>query len=329
MTEIVFASNNASHWPFSNTTTAAGEFDATRVPYGLKLKYNELITSPDFLTVAAGNTTWIHFRMFTDSVEYSDAVAPRFVMVFDANGDKLFEATKQGGTFDHICDIFLYDGVGTANSSMSSQFTDNAVNGVDFEYFNDGSSSYVKMYANGGLVATVNLGNTNNRGKPTSLVIGGAMVEDDQTTKFMVVSEIMISDSDTRNGRLNLLRAVTEGGETDWVGLAPSLSDDDPTTGLTTITAEERESLTLTAYVGAANISSVVVVTQAFAGANAPQNIRHTVRMEGANYDGAADIPLTPTLSYGLTHFEINPSTSLPWVEGDLPTLEIGFISKA
>lgn len=329
MTEIVFASNNASHWPFSNTTTASGEFDATRVPYGLKLLYKEQITSPDFLPVAAGDTTWFHFRMYTDSVEYTDAVAPKFVMVFDANGNKLFEATKAQATFDHDVKIWLYDGTGNDTVVSSSPFTDDAVNGCDFEYFNDGAGCTLKMYINGGQVASVSLSNSNSYGKPTSIVFGGAMVEADQTTQFQVISEIMIGDSDTRNGRLNLLRPVAEGGETDWIGLAASMSDDDPTTGLTTITANERETLTLSAYTGAANISAVVIVTQAFAGDNAPQNMRHTVHMSDVNYDSPEDLPLTPTLAYAITHFEENPSTSLPWVEADLPGLEIGFVSKA
>lgn len=327
MTEIVFASNNKSHWPFSNITTTAGKFDSARVPYGIELKYKEYITSPTWVPLA-GNITWVHFRLFINSVEYSDASPPLLISVYDINDNRIFHVVKKPGTFDHLTTITLYDGTTSDSVNQSAPFTNAVQSGVDFKYEADGINTNVKMYVNGGLVATVNIVGATTLGQPAYMVMGGAMVEDDQTST-QVMSEFIVGDSDTRNGRLDLLRPVAIGGETDWVGLATALSDDDPTTGMTTLLADQRQTLDLTAYTGATNISALIVTSQSFAGANGPQNMRHTVRMSAVNYDSPADLPLEDVLHYGLTDFEVNPATSLPWVSGDLSGLEIGFVSKA
>lgn len=326
MTEIVFASNNKSHWPFSVSSVVAGRFDSDRVPYCIELRYKEYITSPTWVPVA-GNITWVHFRIWTNSVEYSDGSPPIMIAVYDINGNKLFHAVKKAGTFDHITIVTLWDGTTSNTATQSAQFTNNAVSGVDFKYEADGVNTNLKMYANGGLVATINISGATSFGQPAYMVMGGAMVEDDPADE-QAMSEFIVADSDTRNGRLDLLRPVAIGGETDWVGLATALADDDPTTGMTTLLANQRETLSLTAYTGATNISALVVTTQSFAGANGPQNMRHTVRMATVNYDGPDDLPLSDVLHYSLTDFSINPATSLPWVAADLTDLEIGFVSK-
>ena len=112
------------------------------------------------------------------------------------------------------------------------------------------------------------------------------------------------------------------------MGIATDLADNDPTSGMTSIAANERQTLDLSAYTGAGNISALVVATVALAGANAPQNMRHTVRMSTVNYDGPSDIALGETLKYALTDFQINPGTSVPWISTDLTNLEMGFVSK-
>lgn len=326
MTEIVFASNNKSHWPFSVTSTTGGTFDSARVPYGLALQYKEYMTSPTWVPLST-DTTWIHFRMHVSSLEFTDATLPVLITVHDVNGSVIFRASKKASTNDYILDFTLYDGTTTDAVTQSSQFTVDTVNGVDFKYTDDGVSTELLVYANAGLVASMSLPNATTRGKPAYMIIGGALVNDSGSL-VQIMSEFIVADSDTRNGRLDLLRPTTEGGETDWAGLVTALSDDDPTTGMTTMLADQRETVALSAYTGATNISAIVVTTQSFAGANGPQNMRHTVRMSAVNYDSPDDLPLDDVLHYGLTDFEINPATSAPWVSGDLSSLEIGFVSK-
>lgn len=327
MTQIVFASNNKSHWPASVVTTDSAKFDSARVPYALALGYKDYITSPVW-TPLAGDTTWIHFRTFVNTIEYTHATAPVMITCFDIEGNAIFRASKRASTSEFLLDYRLYDGTGEDLDQPGTQFTGGIINSVDFKYTDTGTATSLRVYINSGLVASMDLSNVSDRGQPAYIVLGGALVASGGSN-IQTFSEIIVADSDTRNGRLDLLRPTVEGGETDWVGLATALSDDDPTTGMTTMLADQRETLTLSAYGGATNISAIVVTTQSFAGANGPQNMRHTVRMSAVNYDSPDDIALDDVLQFALTDFEINPATSQPWVSGDLTSLEIGFVSKA
>lgn len=71
-------------------------------------------------------------------------------------------------------------------------------------------------------------------------------------------SEVIISDSDTRNARLDLLRPVSAGAYENFDGPLSSLADDDPTTGMTTTLPDQSQSTILSDYAGANNISNVV-----------------------------------------------------------------------
>lgn len=325
MPNIVFASNNISHWPFAIANFEAGKYDAVRVPYGYELGFKQTITSPTFPAVA-GEVTWIHLRMYCSNAEYTSSVMPELIRVRDADGVSLFVLSKVPATWDLVNNMYLYDGSGSDSDVQSTQFVSSTINGFDLRYESTSEFTNLKFYVNGGLVAECNLTGQSTIGPPATIMMGGAMVASGGAKQVM--SEFIVADGDTRNARLNLLRPVTEGGETDWVGLATVLGDDDPTTGMTTHLADQRHTLSMSEYIGAANISSVVLVTQSYAGPNGPQNMRHTIRMGGANYDSDADIPLTEALEYNLTDFVYNPATSLPWIEADLDVLEVGFVSK-
>jgi hypothetical protein len=125
------------------------------------------------------------------------------------------------------------------------------------------------------------------------------------------------------------LRPVTLGFHNDWVGVVTQLSDDDPSSGMTTILANQSETVNLSAYVGADNMSSVAIATLAVAGVGAPQNMKHLVRMSGVDYEHPTLHALAPTLQYNISDFQENPGTSLPWTSTDIAAaFEIGFTSK-
>ena len=324
MPNILFASNNVSHWPLSISSTLATTFDATRVPYSLKLAYLEGIQSPEFAP-AAGTVTWIHFRIWANG-RFSNDTGP-LLRVFDANNNKLIELDKHQTFGEFEIGLKVYsNGTPTTKDKASIPLNIGTMNSIDMKITVGAASMDGKLYINGGLAATGNFANNDgNYTNPVQFSLHAAFAD---TDGFQYMSEILVADDDTRNGRLSLLRPIAEGGETDWVGVVAELADDDPTSGMTTILANQRQTLTLGPYTGASNVSSLVVSTQSVAGANAPQNLRHTVRMGAVNYDSVADIPLGAVLEYKMTDFQINPATSIPWVAGDLSTLEIGFISK-
>ncbi len=324
MTNMLFASNNLAHWPLSTSSILAGTYDSTRVPYSFMLAYEETMSSPEF-TPAVGDVTWLHHRVWMDTASFNDSFT--YITVFDAAGNVLFKLTKIAQVNPYVCTITLYNEVTTTTNGMSFPFNQSTVNSVDFKYETGASLIKVEMFLNGALVATASFTDTNTSGfgQPAYFSVGTAF---SSAGGKMYFSEFIVADGDTRNARMNLLRATASGGETDWLGSASDLADDDPTSGMTTMLVDQRQTLDLTAYTGAQNISAVLIVTQSLAGANGPQNMRHTVRMGAVNYDSPADFPLGDTLQFNATDYQINPATSLPWVGGDLSTMEMGFVSK-
>jgi len=326
MPNIVFVSNNKAHWVNGVSSTTAGTFDSTRVPYAIELAEQEVMTSPVF-TPVAGDDTWMHFRMFMDSIENNGFFT--FFKAFDISGNLLFVMSKKVPSVAYTVTLTHYNGAGGSETAEQTiPFNRNRVNNVDIKVEMTGVLMAVHMYVNGGLAITNSIAsNPASWGAPAYFTVGCAF--SDLVTDTMNFSEFIVADVDTRNARMSLVRPTATGGEADWIGPAANLSDDDPASGITTTAANARHTLDLAAYGGASNISAVMVASQSLAGANGPQNMRHTVRMSAVNYDSTADILLGATLSYELTQFDINPATSLPWVGGDLATMEMGFISKA
>lgn len=327
MTSINFASNNLVHWPLSESATLAGAYDDTRVPYSIFLTYNQSMSSVQFPPVA-GDVTWVHFRLyFDDAIDGNfQSYAHYLIQVFDENANMLFRLNKISSfNPDWKCRLYLFHDSGSVTGDQQFNFNQSKMNTVDIRYELTGSLISLKLYVNGGLAKEIEYVGTAAFGKPVAMQIGAAFAKEPHKQH---TSEFIVADGDTRNARLNLLRPTATGGENDWVGIATDLADNDPTSGMTSIAAEERQTLDLSTYVGAGNISALVLSTVALAGANAPQNMRHTVRMSAVNYDGPADLPLSEALSYGITDFQINPATSQPWTSADLATLEMGFISK-
>lgn len=325
MANIVFASNNISHWPLSESSSQAGTFDATRVPYSIRLIRHQYMYSPIFAPVP-GDTSWVHFRLWFDAVGFNDE--PTMISAFDTNGNLLFDFIKPVNSSLTGGNLRMQTDAGSTTVASNLIFNIGLMNQVDFEYTAAVGSLELKMYINGALSATINHGTNGGALGSVAYFVLGAMYTEQAAQGDMFYSEILVTDVDTRNARINLLRATSSGGETDWIGNAVNLGDDDPTSGMTTTLINQRQTVNLSAYSGAQNISAVVVASQSYAGLNGPQNIRHTVRLSTVNYDSPADIPIADVLQYELTDFQINPATSLPWVGTDLATMEIGIISK-
>jgi hypothetical protein len=293
------------------------------VPYAILVTYGATISSPEF-TPVTGNVSWLHFRTFFDT--YETQRDGKLVTGYDTNGNALFmfEHPWQHGL--GLTEITLYTDPGTTVVNQTFALNYGLINTVDIRYENNGTNlTKVQMYVNGGLAGEVTEASSVSFGQLAYFTLGTPWVDSPGT---MRVSEMIVADGDTRNARLNLLRPTAVGGETGaWIGAALDLADDDPTTGMTSITAAQRQTFALSAYTGASNISAVVVATQSMAGANAPQNMRHTLRLSTVNYDGPSDIPLGDALAYHVTDWQSNPGASAPWLSSVLGAMEMGFIS--
>jgi hypothetical protein len=326
MTQILFVSNNKSHWPLSVSATVAGTYDSTRVPYALSLLENNTIASPVFAP-SSSTVTWIHFRSWSNQNNTTEASL--LLRVLDAAGNPMCDVIGEavvGVGWTNRLDLVARDSAGSVIDVGTHIINVSTVNTIDVRVEVDPTFINCKLYINGGLAATSN--QPSNAGawtNPTQINVRGLFASPSAPQYF---SEFIISDKDTRNARMSLLRPLALGGLTDWVGDVTQLADDDSTSGITTTIAEQRESVTITAYTGATNISSMVIATQAVAGSGAPQNMKHLIRKSAVNYEGATTHLLQEVLEYDITDFQTNPATSAPWSSADLTGLEIGFISK-
>jgi hypothetical protein len=322
MPNITFASNNKAHWPLSNTDATADSFDSTKVPYAISLNQDESISSPEFAEVV-GDVTWLHCRIWANDSLTAGVV--HLMRVFDANQNMMCEVKKVNG-IKWLVELIADDGTTTEANNASFNVNLNVVNQIDVRVEVTGALINTSLYINGGLAAVSNIAaNVGAFGKPNHFNLGAAF---SQISSKVNYSEILVSDSDTRNARMSLLRPTAEGGHTDWVGVAAELADNDPTSGMTSIAIDEYETLALSAYAGASNISSVIIATLSMAGANAPQNLKHIIRLSAVDYEIGSDIPLSPILQYDITDYQENPAASLPWISSHLTSMEAGMRSK-
>jgi len=326
MPNILFASNNIAHWPTAVAGSVSGTFDSARVPYSIAMSNYETLNSPQFKP-STGDETWFHFRIYNEgSADYSGVQT--LFKCYDIQGNTLVHIRKVELTYKYFLTAFLYDGSGSSlNDDCTVPLTDSKVSFIDIKYTVTTLKIELKVYINGSLGSTILFNaNPNNYVAPVTFSLGCAFTKTLSETQH--ISEIIVADGDTRNARLDLLRPISAGAYEQWQGSLAALADDDPTTGMTTIAPDQRQTVNLSAYTGATNISNFVMVSQTTRGQNSPTGLKHTVRLSGVDYDSAT-IPVGLPLQYNITDFQINPATSLPWEGSDLSLIETGFVSVA
>ena len=328
MPQILFASNNISHFPGSQPGSAAGTFDPLRVPYAVMLSNYQLLSGPEFKP-AAGQTTWFHFRSFAGSRPNgipSGATGILF-QCQDSLNRTLVRIAKQSPTWPHHITLTLFNGSTTILANSNFPLTQGRMNFVDISLQITPTLIRADVYINGALTCFAAFGsNPNSLTNPVRFSLGCSHTE--SLTDTQSFSEIIVADGDTRNARLNFLRPATGGAFSQWDGDLASLGDDDTTSGIYTKVANERHTAGLSTYNGAQNLSNLVSVSMTTRGLNSPSRIRHTIRQGGVNYD-SPNIDLPFALQYNLHDLPLNPATGLPWTSSDLSLLEVGVVSIA
>lgn len=323
MPNILFASNNLAHWPTAVATSQAGTFDPDRVPYAIMLEKHEILNSPSFIP---SNTedTWFHFRLYPQDIDYNATNV--LFQAYDPSGNLLVSIRKANSTPRHNIRVYLYDGSTEIDMTGNIPFTHLKVNSIDIHYQVNSLSITLKVYVNSSLAIDMTLAsNPNGLTPPSRFSIGHGFGDYDSN---LPISEILVADGDTRNARLDLLRPIAAGAYEEWLGSLGVLADDDTTTGMTTIDADKRQTVKLSPYTGAPNISNLVAISSTTRGQNSPTGLKHTVRLSTVDYDGPV-IPLGNSLQYNITDWQLNPATSLPWIDSDLNLIETGFVSVA
>ena len=324
MPKILFASNNIAHWPTAVAGSVPGTFDAARVPYSIAMSNKETLNSPKFIP-STGDSTWFHFRIYASNAYYN--VNDTLLNGYADDGTLLFKVCKRNSTYDYGLTAHIYDGGTSLFKDSTINLTDSKIGFIDVEYIVTPLKIELKLYVNGTRSLTILLNsNPNSFTAPVAFSLGCAFTE--TLSQVQHVSEIIVADGDTRNARLDLLRPAAAGAYEDWNGNLTALADDDPTTGMTTIAPAERQTVTLSPYTGASNISNFVIVSQTTRGQNSPTGLKHTIRLSTVDYDSDT-MPVGFPLQYNITDYEVNPATSLPWQGSDLSLIETGFVSVA
>lgn len=328
MPKILFASNNVSHFPGSIPGSVAGTFDASRVPYAVLMSNYQLINSPDFAPSSA-STTWFHFRSHSDGGTYNipGGASGTLFQCFDNLNRSIVRLYKKNSEYGQNLTIALSNGSSTLTVNGTIPMTLSKVTPVDVLVTVSSVLIRVDVYVNSSLTGFLQFGsNPNTLTNPIRFSLGCAFAEN--LSMGQAFSEIIVSEGDTRNARMNFLRPVSTGAFSQWDGTVSALGDDDPTTGIYTKVAAERHTMGLSTYTGAHNISNLVSVSQTTRGLNSPSKLKHTLRLGGVNYD-SPDLNIGYNLQYNIVDSLLNPATSLPWTSDDLSTLETGFLSVA
>lgn len=315
MTNVVFASNNKVHFPGCGTSQSY--VDVARVPYSLTAGLLQAFGSPIFSPVV-GDVTWTHVRFTTGASKYT---VGRAIGLHDASGREVCRVEKHSGN-TNLYKISVYDGVTRITSGYTTLPSTNV---VDIKLTINAFTVAGELYIGGVLIQSAVIGvNAGNSGPPTQFVLGGGTSGSSGGTNYF--SEIIVADGDTRNARVDLLRPVAAGAYSEWDGAVNTLADDDPTTGVSTIDPNKRQSVTLGVYGGSDTISNVVAVAATTRGANSPTQLNQFIRLSGVDYDQPAE-DVAFGLEAQIIDYGINPATSVPWTAADLAAIEVGFQS--
>ncbi|AWY08869.1 hypothetical protein vBRpoPV17_78 [Ruegeria phage vB_RpoP-V17] len=269
--------------------------------------------------------TWFHFNV-GNRIWWVNSDDPLCELT-DINGDRILQLsfrnrTENGWTMRTVMDGNIF------SDARFIPFLNASVRTIDIQVKLGTLQAEFRVYVNELLLLERSFAyNQLNARKPRFMWIGGGN-SDGNFLNATHYSEIIVADGDTRNARLDLLRPVSAGVYGNWDGPLVSLSDDDPTTGMTTVSPNQSQSTILTPYTGANNISNIVQVTTTVRGLNSPTKLRHLIRMSGVDYlTPDFDVPFSK--EYQVTDWTQNPATSAPWAATDLVNVEFGFRSIA
>lgn len=324
MPNILFASNSVSHFPGSKIGGDAWAFDSNRVPYAIEMPILTVASTPIFAETGT-EETWVHFRVGSPTW-WVNSDEPICELV-DGNGDRILQLSYYNRSADGWYMRTIMDGTSFSDRRYVP-FGNYQLRTIDIQVKLGVLNAEFRVYVNELLLHERSYPyNPANKRNPRFLWIGGNNGGNDPT-RYSLYSEIIVADGDTRNARLDLLRPVAAGAYGNWNGPISSLSDDDPTTGMTTVSPNQNQSTILTPYTGANNISNIVQVTTAIRGLNAPENLQHLIRMSGVDYL-TSNFPVGFSKEYQVTDWTQNPATSQPWAATDLANVEFGFRSIA
>ena len=184
------------------------------------------------------------------------------------------------------------------------------------------------IYINGALRAQVQARCNAVGGRaPVKFAFGGVSYLGGNARFFL--SNILVSDQDTRGRSFRILRPTGAGAQASAVGGFAELGDSDPATFAYARAAGDAVTSTLTP--GAAppgTIGRLRLVTYARKAVESPDpaSVVNRLRLGGTDHDAPPQAPAGPTIEALASDWPLNPATGQPWTWSDLDGLEIGFM---
>lgn len=332
-------------------------FDSALVPYACGVHTDSVMTLE--WPAPSGDDLWVHFRVLyltprnTFVPSGTQDIGP-WLEFFSSNneglGDSIFEMQTQEGRAS--------DQNGGANRATLTLGSD-ATGGVDttafvkiFDYdeatalprdmdfhfsYDSGTNTYsVDVYMSGGEFATFSVAATNTPGlgMPTSFTVVCDDLLTDGTTKEIYLSEVVVSEQDTRGLRLAMLNPTSAGNYNDWQGDFNELGDLLAITMASSQTADELQSSTFTTYGGPASSAGVQLALSAHAARGVdlttPQELQQFLRIGATDYasvDGNHTLITSP--QQRITLWPTNPVDGSAWSTADVSGIEGGLISRS
>jgi hypothetical protein len=295
---------------FTPVGSIYGPVDNDDIGFGFRVNFNTPVS----------NTMWIHF-IYNSNYEGD----------FDGGGDgyfmRFFSGTTEIARIDLKDNIFFAE-VGSISTEIPPPYENINVT-YDISVTSTGSDVTIAVYQNGALQAEIT--GTLAAGKCNSVSFDFFdMVRFTSAIWEYRVSEVIVTDNvPTLGWRLATLLPNAQGTYNAWEGGTANLTTFGDGQSISTDTNNQKESWTLSSYLGPVTNSGVYAVvnkTIANIGNFGPSQITPFIRHAGVDVEGTPFVPVPGGHSEILY---LNPQTGLPWNTADFVALEIGVKSTA
>jgi hypothetical protein len=308
--------------------SVSGSFDPAYASHALRFSHSQEAA----LTLPGIPDVWIHATCYYDDFSLTTAGVGSFWTVGVPNAN--VAQVKRNAAVKTLNYAGLYDtgpnSIGPALDALPSavRFTLDVHLETGIAIAGNANDHRCSVYINGTLRGQV-LGRANAvaGGKPVKFAFGGTSFLGGAARFFL--SNILVSNLDTRGRQFRILRPTGLGSLATGVGGYAELGDSDPATFAYARAAGDAVTSTLTP--GAASpgtIGRLRLVTYARNAVEAPNPalVVNRLRLGGTDYDAAPQAPAGATITALTSDWALNPATGLPWTWSDLASLEIGFM---
>ena len=320
--------NNAAILGGTEDASVAGSFDPQYADHALR--FDE--ASAASIALPALNDLWIRADCFYDDFDLTSNGDGNFwtvaipnidiVMVDFSNGSKTLDyasgnytsPSQSGPPITGIPDAQLF----TLDVHIE---TGVAVNGNTDDF-------RVTFYVDLSLIGQILSKNNNlNGAPPVRFDFGGTDFLDGNERFFL--SNVLVSDQDTRGRRFRILRPTGSGALATAEGGYSELGDGDPATFAYARAAGDAVTSTLTP--GASPPGTIGKIILASYARNAvetpnPATVVNRLRIAGTDYDATGLSAAGGSIEALSSEWALNPATGAPWTWADLASLEIGFM---